>query len=279
MADVTFPSSYLTEKLKLGDASTSRALKKQLGLEALTTRDVGLSLSFSEDRALTAVQSLFAFQGLRPQEMVALSTQAQEQWGCSELPVMVTEVKGYCRAYAQGGDVAAEVALTALKALAAKSFYLAYTDGPESPLRCLYAPVLAVQKYKLRGVRRPTHLRFALTPVLLQGVYPEATGFRPKPRDLHARIIALAGASSGRPPEQLLRLTAWLMTLPKRPTVSVTDRTLAERLRSQTLQHSQVSKLRRTLAQHFEVAKQLGLMKDFKSPVEETAGKWLIKLL
>jgi methylthioribose-1-phosphate isomerase len=89
----------------------------------------------------------------------------------------------------------------------------------------------------------------------------------------------LAGASSGRPPEQHLRLTAWLMTLPKRPTVFVTDRTLAERLRSQSLQHSQVGKFRRLLEQHFEVAKQLGLLKDFKPPTTETAGKWLIKLL
>ncbi len=158
------------------------------------------------------------------------------------------------------------------------AFYLAYTDGPESSLRCLYAPVLAVQKYKLRGVRRPTHLRVALTPVLFQGVYPEATGFRPKPRDLHARIMTLAGAGSGRPPEQLLRLTAWLMTLPKRPTVSVTDRTLAERLRSQSLQHSQVGKFRRLTERHFEVAKQLGLLKAFTAPSKESAGTWMVKL-
>lgn len=138
--------------------------------------------------------------------------------------------------------------------------------------------MLAVQKYKLKGYRRPTHLCIALTPVLLQGVYPEATGFRPKPKDLHAKFVALAGSRSGRPPEQLLRLTAWLMILPRRPTVSVTDQKLAERLRSQTLQHSQVGKFRRTLEQHFEITKQLGLIKDFKSPNVETGGKWLIKL-
>lgn len=131
---------------------------------------------------------------------------------------MVTEAKAYFRAYAQGGGVTADAALTALKALTLRSFYIAYTDVPEGPLRCLCAPVLAVQKYKLRGVRRPTHLRVALTPVLLQGVYPAATGFRPKRTDLHAKLLALAGAKSGRPPEQMLRLTAWIMTLPKRPT-------------------------------------------------------------
>ncbi len=255
-----------------------RAIKKQLGLEELTARDVGLSLSFSEDRALTAVQSLFAFQGFKPQEIVLLTPQAQERWGCAEVPVMITEVKAYCRAYIQAGNVTADAALTALKTLADKHFYLAYTDGPESPLRCLYAPVLAVQKYKLRGVRRPTHLRVALTPVLLQGVYLEATGFRPKRTDLHTKLVSLAGAKSGRPPEQLLRLTAWIMTLPKRPTTSVSDQTLAERLRSQSLQHSQVGKFRRTLEQHFEIVKRLGLIKDFKSPAPETAGKWLIKL-
>ena len=42
--------------------------------------------------------------------------------------------------------------------------YLAYTDGPGGPLRCLHAPVLAAQRYKLKGHRRPTHLRVALTP-------------------------------------------------------------------------------------------------------------------
>ncbi len=278
MAEVTFPSSYLTEKLKLGDASMARAIKKQLGLDDLYARDAGLCLSFSEDRALTAVQSLFAFQGLKPHDMVPLTPQAQEAWGCTEFPVMVTEVRAYCRAYAQGGDVGTEVALTALKTLAGRSFYLAYTGGPDSTLRCLYAPVLAVQKYKLRGVRRPTHLRVALTPVLLQGVYPAATGFRPKRTDLHAKLLALAGAKPGRPPEQLLRLTSWLTTLPKRPTVSVTDQTLAERLRSQSLQHSQVAKFRRTLEQHFEIAKQLGLIKDFKAPEAGTGGKWLINL-
>jgi len=278
VAEVTFPSSYLTEKLKLGDAKEVRAIKKQLGLNDLSTRDIGLCLSFNEDRALTAVQSLFAFQGLKPHETVPLTPQAQERWGCTELPVMVTELKAYCRAYAKGGDVTLETALTALKTLANRHFYLAYTDGPESPLRCLYAPVLAVQKYKLRGVRRPTHLRIALTPVLLQGVYPEATGFRPKRTDLHAKLLTLAGAKPGRPPEQLLRLTSWLLTLPKRPTVSVTDQTLAERLRSQSLQHSQVAKFRRTLEQHFEIAKQLGLIKDFKAPAAGTGGKWLINL-
>jgi hypothetical protein len=278
VADVTFPSSYLTEKLKLGDATKAQSVKKQLGLEALTAREAGLSLSFSEDRALTAVQSLFAFGGFQPHEMVTLTSQAQEQWGCVELPVMVAEAKAYCRAYAQGGDVTADAALTTLKALASRHFYLAYTDGPESLLRCLYAPVLAVQKYKLRGVRRPTHLRVALTPVLLQGVYPAVTGFRPKRNDLHAKLVTVTGSKLGRPPEQLLRLTAWIMTLPKRPTVHVTDQTLAERLRSQTLQHSQVGKFRRTLEQHFEIMKQLGMLKGFKPPTSETAGKWLIKL-
>jgi hypothetical protein len=68
------------------------------------------------------------------------------------------------------------------------------------------------------------------------------------------------------------------MTLPKRPAVSVTDRTLAERLRSQSLQHSQVGKFRRTLEQHFRIAKQLDLIKDFKPPTPETAGKWLVRL-
>lgn len=124
MAEITFPSSYLTEKLKLGDVGTARAIKKQLGLEELTARDVGLSLSFSEDRALTAVQSLFAFQGFRPQEIVLLTPQAQEQWGCAEVPVMITEVKAYCRAYIQAGDVTSDAALTALKSLADKHFYL-----------------------------------------------------------------------------------------------------------------------------------------------------------
>jgi hypothetical protein len=278
VADVTFPSSYLTERLKLGDAATARAIKKQLGRDDLTAREAGLILSFAEDRALTAVQMMFAFQGLKPQEIAVLTPRAQEQWGCSEIPVMIAEVKAYCRAYAQGGDVAAEVALGALKGLVGRSFYLAYTDARDGPLRCVYGPVLAVQKYKLRGVRRPTHLRFALTPVLLQGVYPEATGFRPKLKDLHARIMTLAATKSGRPPEQLLRLTAWLLTLPKRPTVSVTDQTLAERLRSQALQHSQVAKFRRTLTEHFEVAKQLGMLKAFTAPSKEADSKWLIRL-
>ena len=108
----------------------------------------------------------------------------------------------------------------------------------------------------------------------MQGVYPEASGFRPKLRDLHARLITLTGSKPGRPPEQLLRLTAWLLTLPKRPTVSVTEQLLAERLRSQTLQHARVAKFRRTLWQHFEVAKQLGLIEDFKPPVSAMGSKW-----
>ena len=277
MADVTFASSYLTERLKLGDAAAARALKKELGLAALTSREVGLPLSFSEDRALTALQSLFAFGGFRPQETVALTPQAQAQWGCSELPVVVAELRVYGRAYAQGGDVPAEAALAALKALAARRFYLAYTDSPGGPLRCLHAPVLAAQRYKLKGHRRPTHLRVALTPALVQGVYPEVAGFRPKLRDLHAKLIALTGSKTGRPPEQLLRLTAWLLTLPKRPTVAVGDELLAERLRSQTLQHAQVAKFRRTLAQHFEVVKQLGLIGDF-TPASKAEDKWLVKL-
>lgn len=244
----------------------------------MTSREVGLVLSLSEDRALTALQSLFAFQSFRPQEAAALSPEAQAQWGCSELPVVVTELRAYNRAYAQGSDVSAEAALAALKTLAGRRFYLTYTDAPKGPLKCLHTPVVAVQKYKLKGHRRPTHLRFALTPVLVQGVYPEATGFRPKLKNLHARLITLTGSKPGRPPEQLLRLTAWLLTLPRRPTVSATDRLLAERLRSQTLQHAQVAKFRRTLAQHFEVAKQLGLIKNFKSPVLATEDEWLIEL-
>lgn len=161
----------------------------------------------------------------------------------------------------------------------AGSFYFVYTDAPKDPLRCLYSPVLAVQKYKQKVFRRPTYLRIALTPTLLQGVYPAATGFRPKLRDLHARLIALVGFKAGRLPEQLLRLTAWLLTLPKRPTVSLTDRTLAERLRSQNLQHSQVAKFRLALTRHLEITRQLGLIKDFTAPTQETGGKWSIKLL
>lgn len=274
---VTFPSSYLTEHLKLGDAASARAIHKQLGLETLEVGEVGLALSFNEDRALTAVQRLFAFGGLQPQETVPLTPQAQLQWGCEELPVMVSEVKAYTRSYAQSDEVDADAALSALKTLCAKRFHLAYSDAKGAPLRCLHAPVLAVQKYKLKGVRTPTHLRIALTPVLLQGVYPEATGFRAKPKDLHARIVSLTRAGPGRPPEQLLRLTAWLLTLSKRPTVQVSDQRLAERLRSQALKHSQVSRFRKTLSAHFEVYRQLELLQSYKAPGDETGGHWEIR--
>lgn len=130
MTDVTFPSSYLTESLKLGDSRMAQALKKQLGLNELDAKDVGLPLSFSEDRALTAVQSLFAFGGLQPQEMVRLTPHAEKRWGCSELLVMVVEVKAYCRAYAQGGDVPAETALGALKTLAGRVVLLRLYGRP-----------------------------------------------------------------------------------------------------------------------------------------------------
>ncbi len=128
----------------------------------------------------------------------------------------------------------------------------------------------------MSGTRRPTHLRVALTPVLTRGVYPETNGFRQKSKDLHARLLSLAGGKSGHPPEQLLRLTAWLLTL-TRPAVSVTDQKLAERLHSQALEHSQVAKFRRSMAQHLGAAKQLGLLKEFKPPAPETEGKWLVR--
>lgn len=57
------------------------------------------------------------------------------------------------------------------------------------------------------------------------------------------------------------------------------DQKLAERLRSQSLQHSQVAKSRLALTKHLEITKQLGLIKDFAAPTQETGGKWSIRLL
>ena len=273
-AGVTFATPYLTERLKLGDETLAKRVRGTLGLDTLSGSDVGLTFSFSEDRALTAVQSAFAFEAFQPHETVALTPQAQELWGCKELPVVVIEMKNYCRHYAQTGEVPLETALGALRSLAGRSFYLAFADDGKDSLRCLHAPVLAVQKYKLKGQRRPTHLRVALTPVLYRGVHPEVTGFRPKPKVLHARLAA--SSKGGRPPEAMLRLASWMLTLAK-PATTVTERTLAERLRVRTLANGQPGKFRETLLRYFGTLKTLGLLEDFIPPGSEDRGKWRVK--
>jgi hypothetical protein len=273
---VTFATPYLTEKLKLGYNDLAQAVKQHPGMDDLSDRDVGLTLSFSEDRALTAVQSLFCFASFEAQETMPLTSQGRAWWGCDELPILVIEAGEYVRAYAQGAGTPAEVAMTALKSLSEKRFCLAYTEQHKGPYRVVHAPVMAVQKYKLRGVRRPTHLRVALTPVLYQGVYPNRKGFRAKPKDLHAGLIALSGAKPGRPPEGLLRLVSWLLTLEKSVT-TVTEKKLAERLRVRTLVNGQPGKFREDLRQNFGILRALGLLENFTPPGLEDKGKWHLR--
>ena len=274
---VNFYTPYLTEKLKLGDPDALAAIRKQPELADLSAREVGLTLSFSEDRALAAVQSLFSFGSFEPHSAAPLTPQGQAWWGCDELPVLVLEAGDYVRAYAQGAGTTAEVAMAALRSLAQRCFYLAYTEHDKGPYRVVHAPVLAAQKYKLQGTRQPTHLRVALTPALYQGVYPECRGYRAKPKNLHARLIELSGSKPGRPPETLLRLASWVLTLTA-PSTPVTERKLAEKLRTRTLTNSQPGKFREDLRRSFGILKAAGILEDFIPPGLEDKGKWHVKL-
>ena len=74
----------------------------------------------------------------------------------------------------------------------------------------------------------------------------------------------------------LLRLASWVLTLAK-PSTTVTERTLAERLRVRTLANGQPGKFRETLLRYFGTLKILGLLEDFVPPGSEDRGKWRVK--
>jgi hypothetical protein len=65
----SFPTSRFIEKLKLGDKA-----------QGAGKSSISLPLSFTEDRALTAVQLLLAEQSLGEIENLPMTPKAQEMW-------------------------------------------------------------------------------------------------------------------------------------------------------------------------------------------------------
>ncbi len=250
----TFPTSRLIEKLKLASDS----------------RPASLKLSFTEDRALTALQLLLAQKSFRALTTRQITPEARERWGCNEpVPVMFVPTLEFSKAYTQDRTTSNEVSLSslrALKSLARKSFTLSWlADGSEYAAN---SALIDVRQYILADRAQPKYLLIALSPPLVQGVYPELNDFVIKQSNQFYRIDQALGSGAGHRSEVTLRLIAWLSTLSTQASgeLSILETTLIHRLGLASLRKEGLKKFRLTMSKHLSIIQQVGLIKSFRQP-------------
>jgi hypothetical protein len=270
----SFPTSRFIEKLKLGDKAQGAGKSV-----------INVPLSFTEDRALTAVQLLLAEQSFGEIENLPMTPKAQEMWRWEKgVPVLYTTPAEYSLAYLQHEAPPKQVnarALNALKAIADKVYCLPMPGTAGDPAYEVSSTLIDVQKYIVTGKKRPVHLRISLSPAVFAGVYPTLSSFVHKPRNLYGHLDKALGPGSGKRPTMLPRLIAWLITYSTDagPSIEVSETRIAERLGSQVFdfKSEQSNKFRKALSHYFEVVQAVGLIKAFEIP-DEGDKKWRVVL-
>ena len=236
----------------------------------------GLPLTFRQDRALTAVQLLFAWSDMKPSRFIPVPPEMGSFDQESTLSFIDVDTLSYCRAYS--GKKSKRVdkgALVALRKLACKKFYLAYPPSSQSVEPIVLSPILMVRQTGSRLGGYPTQLRIIVSPVLLHGVDDVEHRYVRKPTDLYARFDLALGPGRGKRPPQLPRLASWI-ALQRNIMVEVGSEKLAMQLRSGNVTDGHAKRFVKTVSDYLEVLKKAQIVRSFVAPSEATNEHWKI---
>lgn len=270
----TFKSSRLVEELKLGASRVTKGGCNRIGGDL--PAEFGLPLTFTQDRALTAVQLLLAWQGMRPSGVTALSERMKAFDWMPGVPYVEIDTFTYCRAYT--GTTHRRIdddALRALSELAGRDFYMSIPLFDEPVSRIVRSPVLVLKEKGASGNSYPSHLRIVLSPVVFHGLDDAEPRYVRKPTDLYKRIASARGPGRGKRSPQLPRLVSWI-TIQRRNQILVGSETLAKQLRSGDVTSGHTKRFVRTVSGYLEVLKAAKIVRSFLAPCQATDGQWKI---
>jgi hypothetical protein len=270
----SFKCSRLVEELKLGDSPITKMIRELAGGSILT--EFGLPLTFTQDRALTAVQLLFAWLEMQPSGTVPLPPEMQFLGWSSRASYIDINTLSYCRAYL--GEKTKRInsdALLALSDLAQQEFCLAYPHPDEPVNQAIRSPILLVKEKGRQQDSYPSHLRIIFSPVLLHGAEGLDHRYIRKPTDLYAGIDLALGPGRGKRPPQLPRLASWI-AIQRRNLILVGSEKLGRQLRSHDVISGHTKRFVRTISGYLEVLKSANIVRSFVAPCQATGGKWKI---